>query len=204
MSSPFAFAGTDALLVIDVINDFDHEDGDRLLVSFEAALPAMVHAIATARAAPIPVIYVNDERDRWDSNAPALVEGVLASQKGAEIARSLAPRPGDHFLLKHRYSAFDHTALDLLLAELSVERLVLIGAATEGCIAQTAIDAREHGLKTTILADACATADPDLETTAVRYVEQVVGARISRAMVSASRTVPSDTRAQPPGRDRAG
>ena len=50
-------------------------------------------------------------------------------------------------LLKHRYSAFDHTPLDLLLERLHIDRLVLIGAATEGCIVQTAIDAREHGLE---------------------------------------------------------
>ncbi|TML88224.1 MAG: isochorismatase family protein [Actinobacteria bacterium] len=39
------------------------------------------------------------------------------------------------------------------------------GSATEGCIVQTAIDAREQGLKTTILADACASTHTELETT---------------------------------------
>jgi nicotinamidase-related amidase len=87
--------------------------------------------------------------------------------------------------LKHRYSAFDHTPLDLLLDELEVERLVLIGAATEGCIVQTAIDAREHGLKVTIVADACASTDPELETVALDYVGRVVGAHIARAAARA-------------------
>jgi nicotinamidase-related amidase len=44
---------------------------------------------------------------------------------------------------------------------------------------QTAIDAREHGLKITIVADACATTDPELETVALRYAGQVVGAHIA-------------------------
>lgn len=81
-------------------------------------------------------------------------------------------------MLKHRYSAFDHTPLDLLLEHLKVERLLLIGAATEGGVVQIANDAREHGLKTTIIADACATTDPDLEALALDSAERVVGARI--------------------------
>jgi nicotinamidase-related amidase len=83
-------------------------------------------------------------------------------------------------LLKHRYSAFDHTALELLLASLRIERVLIIGTATEGCVVQTAIDAREHGLKATILADACATTDPALEETALRYAEDVGGIRVQR------------------------
>jgi nicotinamidase-related amidase len=41
------------------------------------------------------------------------------------------PSPGDHFLLKKRYSAFDCTPLTILLAELAVDRILLAGMATE-------------------------------------------------------------------------
>jgi len=51
----------DVLLVVDVFNDFDHEDGDELLASFRERVPAMVEAIAAARAAVIPIVYVNDQ-----------------------------------------------------------------------------------------------------------------------------------------------
>jgi nicotinamidase-related amidase len=95
------------------------------------------------------------------------------------VAR-LAPRPDEPFLLKARYSVFDHTPLDLLLGELGVERLLLTGAATEGCVVQSGIDAREHGLKVTILAHACATVDARLEEIALRYAEDVGGMRIDR------------------------
>jgi len=175
MTEPKLATG-DALLVIDVINDFRHDDGDRLLASFRERLVAMTETIAKARAAAVPIIYVNEDHDRWDSDAPALTRSVLDRNHGSEVVKSLAPHPDDHFLLKHRYSAFDHTALDLLLEQLSVDRLVLIGSAIEGCIVQTAIDAREQGFKTTILADACASTDPELEKTALNYAEQVVGA----------------------------
>jgi nicotinamidase-related amidase len=134
-------------------------------------------AIESARDADVPVIYVNDDRDRWDSDAPALAREA-ASGPGGDIIRQLLPRDGDSVLLKHRYSAFDHTALELLLEAKSVERAVLVGAATEGCVVQTALDAREHGLKATILADACATTDADLEELALRYAQEVGGIRV--------------------------
>jgi nicotinamidase-related amidase len=65
-----------------------------------------------------------------------------------------------------------------LLESLRVERVVLIGTATEGCVVQSAIDAREKGLKATILADACATTDARLEETALRYARDVGGIRV--------------------------
>lgn len=178
-SRQWRFSQGDALLVVDVINDFEHDDGERLLESFRERLPAMTAALASARAAAVPVVYVNDDQGRWDSDAPGLVRSARDSARAAEVVEELEPSPGSYFLLKHRYSAFDHTTLDLLLEQLEVERLVLIGAATEGCIVQTAIDAREHGLKTTILADACATTDTELEAVALHYAERVVGARVT-------------------------
>jgi nicotinamidase-related amidase len=85
------------------------------------------------------------------------------------------------FLFKARYSAFDHTALELLLAELKCERILLCGAATEGCVMQTGIHAREHGWKVTILAQACATTNNELERVALAYAEHVGGIRIAHA-----------------------
>jgi nicotinamidase-related amidase len=174
-----AFEQGDALLVVDVFDDFDHEDAESLLASFEERGPTMARAIAMARDAGVPVIYVNDDRDRWDSDAPALAREA-ANGPGGEVIRQLLPRQGDHVLLKHRYSAFDHTALELLLEAQSTQRVIVLGATTEGCVVQTALDAREHGLKATVLADACATTHLDLESTALRYAEDVGGIHVQR------------------------
>lgn len=177
MASPFESG--DALLVVDLFNDFEHDDAEALLASFRARGATIVQAIAGAREAGVPVIYVNDDRDRWDSDAPALVREA-ADGRGGDIIRHALPSAGDRILLKHRYSAFDHTALDLLLESMATTRVMVMGAATEGCVVQTALDAREHGLKASILADACATTDADLEATALRYAEAVGGIRVQR------------------------
>jgi nicotinamidase-related amidase len=171
----------DGLLIVDVFNDFDHEDGDELFASFRERVPAMVEAIAAARVAKIPIVYVNDQLQRWDADAPGLVRSALAAKPGGEVIAPLAPEPGDRFVLKPRYSAFDHTALALLLEGLEIERILLIGCATEGCVVQTGIDAREAGFKVTIVADACAGTHPGLAEIALRYAEEVGGMRISDA-----------------------
>lgn len=163
-----------------MFDDFEHDEDGRLLESFRARGATMAQAIEQAREAGVPVIYVNDDRDRWDGDAPELARQAAEDGPGGDIVRELLPRPGDHVLLKHRYSAFDHTALELLLEACSTERLLVLGATTEGCVVQTALDAREHGLKATILADACATIDADLEATALRYAQDVGGIHVQR------------------------
>ncbi len=174
------FEPGDALLVVDVLNDFDHEDGDLLLDSFRERAASMEDVVRAARATGVPVVFVNDDRDRWDSDAPRLARDAAAG-RGGDVVEPLLPHESDRVVLKHRYSAFDHTSLEILLDSLGAERVVLVGAATEGCVVQTAIDARELGLKATIVVDACATTDPELERTSLRYAEQVGGIRLERA-----------------------
>jgi len=141
----------------------------------------MRRALELARAAGVPVVYANDERGRWTSDAPRLVREALA-RGAADVIEPLLPGDDDPVLLKHRYSAFDHTPLDLLLESLGVDRIILVGSATEGCVVQTGIDAREHGLKATIVPDACATTDPELERVALRYAEEVGGIRLEEVL----------------------
>ncbi|HTI35552.1 MAG TPA: isochorismatase family protein, partial [Miltoncostaea sp.] len=97
-----------ALLVVDVLNTFEHEDGDALLRRFADRGPFMEHAIARARRRGWHVVYVND---RHGADGPAaLVERALAGRGGHLVAR-LAPHPGDPVVLKPSYSGFDDTDL---------------------------------------------------------------------------------------------
>jgi nicotinamidase-related amidase len=151
-----------------------------LLASFRERLSGLREALSRARMAGVPVVYANDDGGQWDSDAPALLRAALGARGGDAVAQ-VAPRPGDRIVLKPRYSAFDHTALVLLLRELEVERLLLAGAATEMCVVQTAIDARELGFKVTLVPDACATVDERMERLSLEYAENIVGVRLVRA-----------------------
>jgi nicotinamidase-related amidase len=175
----------DALLAIDLINLFDHDDADALLNSFQQRLAEMEAALTGARNAAIPVVFANDTLGRWDGDAPGLVQHAIAEGRGGDLVSALAPTSDDRFVFKARYSAFDHTPLHLLLKELRVRRLLLLGAATEGCVVQTGIDGREHGYQVTILRGACATNNEELERIALAYAEQVGGIRIAEGLADA-------------------
>lgn len=169
----------DALLLVDVIQTFEHDDGENLLVSFGARHTGFVEALGRARGDGVPVVYANDNFGVWDADGPRLVRQALDG-RGGDLVEAIAPRDGETFVVKPRYSAFDHTPLELILRELEIERLLVSGMSTEGCVAQTTIDARELGFKVSVLAGACATVDGRLERVALDYLEEVAGAFVVR------------------------
>jgi len=175
----------DALLVIDIVNSFRHEDGPSLLRSFRERLDNMIEALNQARSRGLPVIYVNDADGDWTGNAPGCVRRAIEEGEGGDVVGALAPRPGELFLFKPRYSAFDHTPLALILSARQTDRALLVGAATEGCVVQSAIDARELDLKATIVGPACATADDHLEELALAYASEVGGIHIAASVQDA-------------------
>ena len=168
-----------ALLLVDVIKDFRHEDGDRLLASYRERHGALVDAIAQARASGRPVVYANDNGGAWESDAPGLVRSAVEEGKAGELVAAVAPQPGDPFVLKPRYSAFDATPLESILREeLDADELLVAGSATELCVFQTVTDALRLGFGVTVRADACASVDEADERLALDYLERVLGVEI--------------------------
>jgi nicotinamidase-related amidase len=146
-----------ALLIIDVINDMEFEEGKQLL---RHALP-MAKRIAAlkerARAAGVPIIYVNDNFGHWRSDlkeqiSHCLMDGV----RGEPVARLLVPDRSDYFVLKPKSSAFFGTTLDTLLQHLGVEVLILTGVAADVCILFTAHDAHLREYKIIVPSDCVA------------------------------------------------
>lgn len=171
----------DALVLVDVLANFGHEDGEAMFASFREALGSLEEAITAARAAGIPVVYANDDFGTWSGDRGRVLDESRRRCPEPALIDAIAPAPDDAFVCKPRYSAFDHTPLDLFLREREVQRLLLAGTATEMCVAQTAIDGRELGYQVTVLPEACASVDVANAEVALRYLEHVVGARIGLA-----------------------
>jgi nicotinamidase-related amidase len=168
----------DTVLVVDVVNTFRYDDGERLLASFRTRLPAMSEVLRSCRGDELPMVYVNDAFGDWRGDRPGFVQQAIDEGLGGDVLAALAPRPEERFLFKPRYSAFDRTPLALVPEEDGIDHVILVGASTEGCVVQSAIHARELGLKATIVATACATADPELEAVALDYAARVGGVRV--------------------------
>jgi nicotinamidase-related amidase len=146
-----------AVLVVDVINDMEFEGGDELL---EHALPmasSLASFLGRARAAGVPVIYVNDNFGKWRSDFRALLEHLTRDDvRGTPVAKILAPGKSDYFVLKPKHSAFFSTTLDTLLEYLGAHTLVITGLTTDRCVMFTAGDAHMRDMHVHVPADCCA------------------------------------------------
>jgi nicotinamidase-related amidase len=152
------------LLLIDVINDLDFEEGYKLL---RHAVP-MAKQIAAlkqqAAQAGVPAVYVNDNFGRWRSDFKTQVEHCLKDGvPGRPIVELLRPGKNDYFVLKPKHSGFFSTTLDLLLEYLGAKTVILTGIAANICVLFTANDAYMRDLRLIVPSD-CVALNTDEET----------------------------------------
>ncbi len=168
-----------ALLLIDVINDFEFEGGEEL---FRHALPAaqnIARLKERARQAQVPVIYVNDNFGRWRSDFKRIVTHCLREPvRGRPVAELLEPDEDDYFVLKPKHSGFFSTSLELVLKYLGVHTLVLAGFAGNNCVLFTANDAYMRDYNLIIPADCTASLKQEENDYALRQMQTVLKADI--------------------------
>lgn len=169
-----------ALIVIDMINTYDHDDAARLIPSVQESLPAVTGLLHRAREHDVPVIYVNDNFGQWRSHHGEILETALKGPR-ADLVRPVAPDDASLFVVKARHSAFYETPLGYLLTQQGVDHVVLCGQVTEQCVLYSALDAHIRHLRVTVARDAVAHIHPDLAEAALRMMERNMGARISPA-----------------------
>ncbi|MFH8223612.1 cysteine hydrolase family protein [Streptomyces sp. NPDC018057] len=166
-----------ALIVIDMINTYDHKDAGLLLPSARAVVPTVAALLHRARRADVPVIYVNDNFGEWRSHHGELLEHALAGPH-ADLVEPLMPDDASLFVLKARHSVFYDTPLAYLLRQQGVGRLVLCGQVTEQCVLYSALDAHIRHLDVVVPRDAVAHIHADLADAALRMMERNMGAHV--------------------------
>lgn len=167
-----------ALLLIDVVNAFDFEGHEGLVTAAERAAPRILALREKARAADVPVVYVNDNFGQWRSDFRTTVEACSKpEQPGHQVTRLLSPQPNDYFVLKPRHSGFFGTALEVLLDRLGAETLILAGFATNICVLFTANDAHMRGYEVVVPSDCTASNTPSLTEQALQQMRLVARAR---------------------------
>ena len=131
-----------ALLLIDVVNDFEFEGGEKLARAANKIAKNIAALKRRSKAAGIPVIYLNDNFGKWQSDFRKLVEHCVNKEsRGRSIVERLLPEPDDYFVLKPKNSGFYSTALELLLRYLEARTLILCGLTADNCVLFTAVDA---------------------------------------------------------------
>jgi nicotinamidase-related amidase len=166
-----------ALIVVDMLNAYEHPDAEILTQSVERVLPTMAGLIERAADEAPLTIYVNDNFGEWTSNRDDLLETAL-SGKFRRLVEPIAPRDDTLFVVKARHSIFYQTPLEFLLGEEKVDRVVLAGQVTEQCILYSALDAYIRKFEVAIPRDAVAHIHDDLADAALRMMEVNMAAEI--------------------------
>lgn len=146
-----------ALLILDMLNTFDFPEGKKLLPRAERAAKNILKLKERCEKRKIPVIYVNDNFGKWQSNWVDLYDACSKDNAlGKKIARMLEPNKENYFVLKPKHSGFYCTTLDVLLESLNVKTLILTGIAGNICVLFTANDAHMREYKVIVPRDCIA------------------------------------------------
>jgi len=167
-----------ALLVIDMINDFQFNHGKILSQKAEMLTHPILELKSYFYKKNWPVIYINDHYKVWKADLETIIH-VCTNERSQEIIHKLTPTSKDYFLIKPKHSAFYGTALDSLLQELKVDTLVITGIAGNICVLFTANDAymREYSL---FIPNDCIASNHDQDNTyALQMMKEVLKANIS-------------------------
>lgn len=166
-----------ALLIIDMINDFQFEHGS-ILAEKASLIAKNISALKNyCHESKIPVIYINDHYSLWKADLDKIIE-YCSNEYNDTIFTLLTPKEQDYFLIKPKHSAFYGTALNTLLHQLKVDELILTGIAGNICVLFTANDAymREYSL---IVPENCiASVDEQDNKYAMTMMRNVMDAKI--------------------------
>ncbi len=186
-------AARTALIVIDMQNDFVHDDGWFAAKGIDVApLSAPVPAIrslgAACRGAGVPVVWLNWGvppgvpnlppntllRGKRSADAIGYAEGtpgaLVAGTWGAATIDALAPEASDIHVAKHRFSGFPDGTLESVLRNLDVTALLFAGVNVDRCVFATLMDASARGYACVLVEDACATVSPPEIASAVVWL----------------------------------
>jgi nicotinamidase/pyrazinamidase len=159
-----------ALIVVDVQNDFADPRGSLYVSEGELVVPFVNRQIEEARKAGALIVFTQDWHppttphfakdggiwpvhcvmDTWGAefHPDLLVEGEIV-RKGATGNDGYSGFTERHPTTSEK----KETELVDLLREAGIERVVVLGLATDYCVKETAIDAVGYGFTTTVLAD---------------------------------------------------
>jgi len=169
-------------LLIDVINDFEFENGAQLL---RLAIPVGKNIAGLkerAKKSGIPVIYVNDNFGKWQSDLNKIVSHCLDDGvRGEPFVRMVLPDEDDYFVVKPKHSGFYCTSLELVLAHVGTRSLILAGIAGNNCVLFTANDAYMRDFKLFIPADCVVSETKEENEYALAQMEKVLKADITSA-----------------------
>jgi nicotinamidase/pyrazinamidase len=168
-----SFDGATALVVVDMQNDFADPQGSLYVKGGEEVIAVINDEIARAREAGAPVIFTQDWHPavtpHFEKDGGIWPVHCVAGTWGAELHPDVDHDAGETRIQKgieegDGYSGFNvqntetkevtSTGLERLLRDSGIEKVVVVGLATDYCVKATAVDSASLGFETTVIMDA--------------------------------------------------
>jgi nicotinamidase-related amidase len=167
-----------ALIVIDMLNPYTHEDAEPLAENVRGMIGDLRTLIDAARADDLRIIYVNDHHEDWTAG-PAEIAKHALDGAAPELVEPVLPPPDVPFIVKARHSIFYQTLLDYYLRNEDISRLVFAGQVTEQCILYSALDGYLRNFEVVVATDALAHIHDDLAQAAIKMMETNMHAQLA-------------------------
>ena len=171
-----------ALIVVDMLNPYEHEDADKLIESVEDVIAPIRSLVDREGDEDVDVIYVNDNYNDWNSSEEELARRACGGRR-PDLVEPILPPDDASFVIKARHSIFYGTPLEHLLHERGLDTVVLCGQVTEQCILYSALDAYVRRFEVRVAGDAVAHIDPALADAALRMMERNMRAEVADASI---------------------
>lgn len=169
-----------AVVLIDIFSHFRFSDGEGLATHALGMLPRLCDLLRQARERQWPVVYINDNFNRWHASFAEVV--TWTAQTGPRAAETIAaqasPLQGDYVLLKSRHSVFYHTQFASLLDHLDVREIAIAGMAGDACVLTSVMDGHIRGLRVVPIRDAIASATDERQRRAIEHMEDSLSLQV--------------------------
>lgn len=188
---------SDALIALHFQNDICHPDGripfslTRNTPEADAFLDAARKALAAARARHFTIAHVHigfaDDYSDLPFNSRIFQKArelgaVKRGSWGTAPYQGFEPEPGEIVVSRPANSAFHRTDLKAQLDARGVDRLVVMGMATQFSVESTVRAASDMNYRITILADCCNAADRVAHDAALRTLAMLADIADSRTV----------------------
>jgi len=168
----------EALLVIDMLNDFCREGAPLEVPSTRTVIPNIRSELARVRGEGGLVVYICDAHAPDDIEFANWPAHAVAGSNGAQVVDELRPGQGEPVVHKTTLLGFYKTDLDRILDDADISKVTVTGCVTNICVMLIAHEAAVRGYRVRVPRDCVAGLDPEMHEFALRQMKEVIKAEI--------------------------
>lgn len=172
-----------ALIIVDMQNDFVHPDGAEPIIQTERkpVVSNIARLVSWARKRHMPIIFTQDTHSEdQDFEARGMKKHGIKDSWGWQIIKELPVKTTDILIEKDAYSGFVYTKLDNILKTKSIKQVIIVGVYTYICVQSTAIDAYQRGFDVVFVKECMAADNKEKHNRAIGVMEDLCHTKVKK------------------------